>query len=248
MGCQSLFTPFIGATARGQIRVSGSFIIDGGIEVTLRRSARARRITLRVPRDGGPVVLTMPPRVAESQGRAFVQDKAGWIVRHVTERPVVRRPEHGKALPVEGRALTVTPAALRAARIEGDQLLVPQGRDPGPAAQALLKHLARARLAEACDRHAAALGRSFRAISLRDTRSRWGSCTSDGRLMFSWRLAMAPPEVLDYVAAHEVAHLAHMDHSPRFWAVVEQLFPHHAAQRRWLKTQGSELLLWQFRD
>ena len=228
--------------------MSGSFIIDGGIEVTLRRSTRARRMTLRVPRDGGPVVLTLPPRVAESQGRAFVQDKAGWIARHVTDRPVVRRPEHGTALPVEGRDLIVTPAPLRAARIEGDRLLVPQSRDPGPAAQALLKHMARSRLVASCDRHAAALGRPFRAISLRDTRSRWGSCTTDGRLMFSWRLIMAPPEVLDYVAAHEVAHLAHMDHSPRFWAVVERLFPGHAVQRRWLKTQGGDLLLWRFRD
>lgn len=228
--------------------MSGSFIIEGGIEVMLRRSSRARRMTLRVPRDGGPVVLTLPPQVAEAAGRAFASDKAGWIARHVTRRSEPSRVQHGSALPVEGRALTVMPAPLRAARIEGDHLLVPQGRDPGPAAQALLKHLARARLAEACDRHGAALGRSFRAISLRDTRSRWGSCTSDGRLMFSWRLAMAPPEVLDYVAAHEVAHLAHMDHSPRFWAVVERLFPGHAAQRKWLKTRGGDLLLWQFRD
>jgi predicted metal-dependent hydrolase len=91
----------------------------------------------------------------------------------------------------------------------------------------------------ACDRHAAALGRQPRALSLRDTRSRWGSCTHDGRLMFSWRLAMAPPEVLDYVAAHEVAHLAHMDHSPAFWAATARLMPDYARHRAWLRAHGA---------
>ena len=113
---------------------------------------------------------------------------------------------------------------------------------------AWLRVLAGTRLRAACDRHAARLGRSWRALVLRDTRSRWGSCTHDGRLMFSWRLAMAPPEVLDYVAAHEVAHLAHMDHSPRFWATVETLLPDHAPQRAWLKMQGGALMMWRFHD
>ena len=108
--------------------------------------------------------------------------------------------------------------------------------------------MAQARLAAASDRHAATLGRPFTAIALRDTRSRWGSCTADGRLMYSWRLAMAPPEVLDDVAAHEVAHLAHMDHSPRFWSVVETLCPGWPAHRRWLREHGGALQGWQFRE
>ena len=97
-------------------------------------------------------------------------------------------------------------------------------------------------LRAACDRHAAALGRSYQAIVLRDTRSRWGSCTSDGRLMFSWRLAMAPLAVLDYVAAHEVAHLRHMDHSPRFWAAVAGLVPDYAQHRDWLRRHDGRTL------
>jgi predicted metal-dependent hydrolase len=85
------------------------------------------------------------------------------------------------------------------------------------------------------------IGRPYSRITLRDTRSRWGSCTADGALMYSWRLAMAPPAVLDYVAAHEVAHLAQMNHSPAFWAVVARLVPGHAAPRRWLKLHGQTL-------
>ena len=84
-------------------------------------------------------------------------------------------------------------------------------------------------------------------IALRDTRSRWGSCTAQGRLMFSWRLAMAPDGVLDYVAAHEVAHLAHMNHAPAFWAEVGRLMPDWTARRDWLRRNGAALQAWQFR-
>ncbi|MFM2356655.1 MAG: hypothetical protein RLZZ528_2391, partial [Pseudomonadota bacterium] len=113
---------------------------------------------------------------------------------------------------------------------------------------AFLRVAARTRLNAACDRFAAALGRPYSRIALRDTRSRWGSCTQDGGLMFSWRLVMAPPEVLDYVAAHEVAHLAEMNHSDAFWSVVARLYPDHARQRRWLKAEGSLLHGYRFRD
>ncbi|RMD90830.1 MAG: M48 family peptidase, partial [Alphaproteobacteria bacterium] len=105
---------------------------------------------------------------------------------------------------------------------------------------------AREALAAACDRHAARLGRRYGRLSLRDTRSRWGSCSAEGNLNFSWRLVMAPPEVLDYVAAHEVAHLAEMNHSPAFWALVERLFPAHEAPRRWLRENGASLHRYRF--
>jgi hypothetical protein len=107
--------------------------------------------------------------------------------------------------------------------------------------------VARDRLAGACDDYAARLGKPYARITMRDTRSRWGSCTSDGALMFSWRLIMTPPEVLDYVAAHEVAHLAEMNHSPAFWAVVAQLCPGYAPLRDWLKREGGALQAIRFR-
>jgi hypothetical protein len=85
-------------------------------------------------------------------------------------------------------------------------------------------------------------------ITLRDTRSRWGSCTADGALMYSWRLILAPPSVLDYVAAHEAAHLVEMNHSARFWALVERLCPDWQAERAWLRREGAALQAWRFRD
>ncbi|MFV0301648.1 MAG: M48 family metallopeptidase [Paracoccus sp. (in: a-proteobacteria)] len=228
--------------------MTASFTTADGTQVILRRSARARRMTLRVARHGGDVVLTLPPRVSEAEGRAFAESKSDWLRRAVARLPLAQQVAAGVLLPVAGQGVVVTPARIRAARIEGAALLVPEGRPAGPVVQAFLKHRAQLALLDCCTCHAAALGRPYRAISLRDTRSRWGSCTLDGRLMFSWRLAMAPHEVLDYVAAHEVAHLAHMDHSPRFWAAVERLMPGYGSRRLWLRQQGDGLLAWRFRD
>ena len=225
-----------------------SFVIEGDLTVRLRRSARARRMVLRLPADGGDAVLTLPARASLAEGQAFARSRAGWLRQARVRQPLRQLVAAGAVLPVEGRSLLIAEHTQRAARIEDDRLLVPAGRPVAPVVRALLRHLAHQRLRLACDRHAAALGRPVRALSLRDPRSRWGSCTSDGRLMFSWRLAMAPPEVLDYVAAHEVAHLAHMDHSPRFWAAVARLMPDYAAHRSWLRRHGGDLLAWHFGD
>ncbi|MFB2531095.1 M48 family metallopeptidase [Paracoccus sp. p3-h83] len=219
---------------------------DPPLELTLRRSARARRFSLRVSRLDGRVMLTLPTRASEAEALAFARSKADWLRQMQAAAPVGRYLADGQMLPVEGVARRLTPAPLRVPRIEGEALLVPAGRDPGPVVQAWLRQLARTRLIAACDRHAARLGRRIAAVSLRDTRSRWGSCTHDGRLMFSWRLILAPPEVLDYVAAHEVAHLAEMNHSPAFWAVVARLMPDYARHRDWLRRHGAGLHAWQF--
>lgn len=145
--------------------------------------------------------------------------------------------------------LTLTPGAGRAVKLEGDSLLIPG--DPAQVATrvaAFLKIRARDRLAAASDHYSAALGRPYSSLTLRDTRSRWGSCTAEGGLMYSWRLIMAPPAVLDYVVAHEVAHLDQMNHSPAFWAVVTRLYPGYQTPRRWLKTQGQALHGYRFAE
>ena len=113
---------------------------------------------------------------------------------------------------------------------------------------AFLKHEARTALAPAVDHHAASLGVTPARLTLRDTRSRWGSCTARGDLMFSWRLIMAPPEVLDYVAAHEVAHLVEMNHSRAFWDTVARTCPGFEEPRRWLKQNAEALHRFRFRD
>lgn len=228
--------------------MGGTVILEDGTRVSLRRTARARRMTLRVSRRDGSVTLTLPPRLAESEALAFLDDRRHWLARARAGIEPPRRVDFGAVLPVEGRPRLLTPAPVRAPRVEGQALLLPRARPAAVTAAAFLRMLAQARLAEASDRHARTLGRRFTGLALRDTRSRWGSCTHGGRLMYSWRLAMAPPGVLDYVAAHEVAHLAHMDHSPAFWAAVERLFPGHEPQRQWLRQHGSSLHAWHFRE
>lgn len=223
-------------------------ILDDGTAVNLRRAVRARRLTLRVSRRDGTVTLTLPTRLPQAEALAFLQERRDWLSRALAGIELPQAVAFGAALPVEGRPLTLTPAPLRAPRVEGDALLLPGTRPAAVTAAAFLRTLAQARLTAASDHHAGRLGRRFTAITLRDTRSRWGSCTHEGRLMYSWRLAMAPPEVLDYVAAHEVAHLAHMDHSAAFWATVARLCPTFEQPRAWLRQNGATLQAWQFRQ
>jgi predicted metal-dependent hydrolase len=212
------------------------------LEITLRRSARARRFSLRVSALDGKVTLTLPPRAREAEAMAFARTQEDWLRAALTRISPGELVTMGSEIPFEGNLLRLAPGSGRALRVEGNQLLVPG--DPaqaGPRVAAWLKARARDRLAAASDHYAAQVGRKVTQVALRDTRSRWGSCSAEGRLMYSWRLILAPPRVLDYVAAHEVAHLVEMNHSPAFWAVVGRLFPGWQAQRAWLRGQGSQL-------
>lgn len=222
----------------------GVLILDGNppVEVALRRSGRARRLSLRISRLNGRATLTLPTWVPEREGLAFLRDREDWLRGHLAQVEPETALRFGGSVPFRGKPLRLVPGAVRRATLRHDTLLLPD--DPariGARVEAFLKLRARDALAQASDRHAATLGVGYDRITLRDTRSRWGSCSSAGRLMYSWRLVMAPPEVLDYVAAHEVAHLVHMDHSPRFWGVVETLFPDHRTCRAWLRTHGNSL-------
>ena len=217
------------------------------VDVTLRRTARARRFSLRVGSADGRVTLTMPLRARESEALGFLRAQEDWLRRALSRVAVGQVVGHGAVFPFAGQLLRIEQGAGRSVRIEGERLLVPgDAARVGARVRAWAMVQARDRLAEASDRYAGQLGRAYKGLALRDTRSRWGSCSSDGRLMYSWRLILAPPEVLDYVAAHEVAHLEQMNHSPAFWAVVDRLYPGWEAPRRWLKTQGSSLHAWQF--
>jgi predicted metal-dependent hydrolase len=218
------------------------------IQLQLRRSARARRISLKVGRIDGRVTLSMPPRVSEAEALAFAHDKADWI-RNVLPKapPTDLSPQFGGQLSVLGEQLTLTHGATRGVQRLDDLLLV-GGRESklGPLLAAYLRVTAHGALIEATTRYAHQIGCTFTGLALRDTKSRWGSCSPDGKLMFSWRLAMAPLAVLDYVAAHEVAHLAEMNHGPRFWALVRQICPEFSRHRAWLKRDGGHLQLIDF--
>lgn len=229
----------------------GEHILPGNppVALILRRSARARRISLRVSALDGRVTLTLPPGVPEARALDFAGQKADWLRRQLRDRPDTVPVTIGATLPLGGVPMRIVSAPGAGVRTEGGRLLVPGPAGTAPARlRAWLRARARDRLAEASDRHAVALGRTYARITLRDTRSRWGSCSARSGLSYSWRLIMAPPEVLDYVAAHEVAHLAEMNHSPAFWATVARLMPGHAAPRRWLRDNGASLHRYRFGD
>jgi len=221
---------------------------DPRVDVRLRVSAAARRFTLRLSPDGAGAVLTLPRGVSTSQARMFLLRQSDWLAGALARHPGRIAVGEGMALPVEGEEVTVVlaPGPRRAPVLADGQLLLSGPGAPGPRIAAFLKSRARDALVPAAQRYAAQLGREARAVSLRDTRSRWGSCSAAGRLSFSWRLAMAPPQVLDYVAAHEAAHLAEMSHAPRFWAVVEHLMPGYRPHRAWLKREGRRLHAFDF--
>ena len=221
------------------------------VEVHLKRSARARRFSLRVSRLDGKVTLSMPLRAREGEALAFLQGHEGWLRQTLQAMPDAGRTPVGLGglITVEGRELRLAPGTGRGIRAEEDQLLVPG--DPasvGPRVAAWLKVLARDRLARASTHYAGLVGRSYATLAIRDTRSRWGSCSPDGRLMYSWRLIMAPPAVLDYVAAHEVAHLVELNHSPAYWRVVSGICPDWKAHRAWLRANGNTLHRVRFQD
>lgn len=221
------------------------------IDIVMKRSARARRFSLRVSRLDGRVTLTLPARARESEAVRFLQAQEGWLRQTLSEMPEAAGEAVGigTLLPVEGRLLRLESATGRSVRVEGERLLVPG--DPaqaGARVAAWLRVLARDRLARDSAHFAGLVGRSYSRLTLRDTRSRWGSCAPDGALMYSWRLILAPPPVLSYVAAHEAAHLVEMNHSAAYWAIVTRICPGWKRERAWLRSEGQALHRWRFGD
>ncbi len=227
----------------------GQAVLPGNppVEITLRRSARARRVSLRVSALDGRVTLSMPKGMREREALAFAAQKGDWIRGHLARQDTPVAVGIGAPLMYLGAEVAVVAGAVRRAEWQGGALVVPDAPAmAAPRLRAFLKLDARRRLEEAVARYGRLAGRAPGRITLRDTRSRWGSCTSEGNLNFSWRLAMAPPEALDYVAAHEVAHLVEMNHSPAYWRVVADICPGYQAPRHWLKQQGARLHRFRF--
>ncbi len=206
---------------------------------------RARRFTLRLDpaRDGA--VLTLPPGVPAAETRSFLDAQRGWLAATMAKMGAALPVGPGMALPVDGVPRHLETAAVRAPRLVGETLHVP-AREPGRAVAAWLKLRARDRVEPMAQAYADALGRRIASVSFRDTRSRWGSCSAGGRLSFSWRIAMAPPEVQRYLAAHEAAHLVEMNHSARYWAVLGGLLADPATPRAWLRREGRALQRYRF--
>ena len=224
-----------------------SLVSDCGKLVTVRLQVnpRARRLILRIDPKNGEAVAVAPSTRQLKKAAAFARSKLSWIVEQQNiqkKQPI----NEGAIIPLRGQPCLITAkGAKRMPKlIEGDRLVLQlPGAPETLAARAIryLKRAAKADLLEAVERHAATLGVKPGTISIRDTRTRWGSCSASGNLSFSWRLVMAEPDILDYVAAHEVAHILEMNHSPAFWAQVERTFPNWKQAKNWLRTNGDQL-------
>jgi predicted metal-dependent hydrolase len=216
--------------------------------VRVRRHRQARRYTLRIHSATREVLLTMPPRGSLKQAREFAQKHGGWIAARLERMPELTPFTHGTLLPLRGvdHRIEHRPGSRGTVWVEphGEQsMLCVAGEAPHVARRVrdFLKREAKADLEAASRRAAAALGIAVKRVSIRDQSSRWGSCSTTGVLSYSWRLIMAPPFVLDYLAAHEVAHLIEMNHSRRFWRVVEGICPDLARAKTWLDANGTNL-------
>ncbi len=212
--------------------------------VTVTRLARARRLTLRIDATTGTVAVSAPPHVADRDIHAFLDRQHAWLADRLARLPDRVPFQDGAVVPVLGldRRITHRPQARSLARIDGETIVV--GGDPdliAPRVTRLLKATARDEITALAHPLAARIGRPIAGIAIRDTRSRWGSCTAKGQLNFSWRLVLAPDWVLAYLVAHEVAHLREMNHGPRFWALCRELYPDLTAAKAWLKAHGTGL-------
>jgi predicted metal-dependent hydrolase len=217
-----------------------------GAPVAIRVSPKARRLSLRVDAAARGVELVLPRRFSPETALDFVSSHRGWIAARIAAMPAPRSLGEGARVPVFGvphrvrRELDPTAPPVTIAegeiRVRGDPIHLPRRVRDHLTALAKRDFAARARAV------AARIGKSVARVGVRDPKSRWGSCSSKGALSFSWRLVFAPEAVIDYVVAHEVAHLVEMNHGPRFWRLVATLVPEVEKPRAWLRRHRLELL------
>jgi predicted metal-dependent hydrolase len=225
-------------------------VFDGMVyPVRLKRHRQARRYTLRIQAATREVILTMPPRGTLREAESFAQKHGAWIAARLGRLPKPVPFVHDVVVPVRGVLHRIAHRYGARGTVwteidgKGERLLCVAGQAAHIDRRVadFLRREAKRDLEAASLRYARALGLAVRRVMVRDQSSRWGSCSTTGMLSFSWRLILAPSEVLDYLAAHEVAHLLEMNHSARFWRLVQQICPHHQSAKAWLDAHGADL-------
>jgi predicted metal-dependent hydrolase len=221
------------------IEINGKAVV-----LSFRRNARCRRMVLRLTPDGAGVAITLPLRASVAEALRFVENSKDWIIKTMAARAPTVAFSDGQCVSYKGLPHTIratggkrglVSCADTSIIVPGDHAHVPRRLRDWFSAQA------KSELTFASQAYAAAMGVKFRRLTLRDQNTRWGSCSASGDLSYSWRLILAPPHVLDYVAAHEVAHLKEMNHGPRFWRLVITHCKTAKESRRWLREHGREL-------
>jgi len=228
--------------------VASELVVNGqAVPLTFKRNARAKNIILKMDPKNGGAIVTLPSYARESEGLRFARSKIDRIAKRLAVLPQAVPFAAGTIVPLLGvdHMIRHRSDARGTAWIEEGEIHV-AGKPEFLARRTadFLKKTAREEIVPRAEAYARQVERKLGRITLRDTRSRWGSCAANGNLSFSWRLVLAPVEVLDYVVAHEVAHLVHHNHSPAYWAVVRELVPEADGLRRWLKTNGPRLHLY----
>ena len=235
--------------AKPKIPASTTIEIDGTpVSVSVRVNARARSYRLSIPHAKGPV-LTLPPHGKWTEAEAFLLRHRNWLAARLHRAPEAASFGHDGVVPLRGVDHRIVGTGrirgrVEVAEMDGERVLLVPG-EPAHQARRLtdwLKDEAQADLAERTAIHAARLGVMVKSVKMRSQSSRWGSCSSSGNINYNWRLVLAPPFVLDYVAAHEVAHLVEMNHSAAFWATVKRTLPDMEKGRAWLKAHGRQLM------
>lgn len=219
-----------------------------GIAARLSVNPRARRLSIRIDARAGEAVLIAPSERKLPDVVAFARTKASWMRERLAERPHGTPLAPGAAVNLFGEPVRlVATGGAGAARLTEDAegpVIASGGEGEAFARRVenLFKRVARETLQARTDVHLLALGQRPVRMSIADPKSRWGSCSPHNRsIRYSWRVIMAPPAVIDYLAAHEVAHLVHADHSPAYWSVVQRLVGDHRPHRKWLRDNGPAL-------
>jgi len=219
-------------------------IPPGEISYTVRRSSRALRVRVNVHAHTG-VEVVLPERAPERAAAAAVKELRPWIERRLDEarEALETITARGATLPYLGTPLELMPQAGRSrVHRQGGRLLVPAG-DARPALERFYRRAARSEIAARLDRATALAGSTYSGLAIRAQRTRWASCSPRGQMSFNWRLLLAPERVLDYVVWHEVCHLEILDHSPRYWRLLERHWPGYREDRDWLRRNGATLVL-----
>lgn len=218
------------------------------VPLKIVENARARRLTLRIATGGQGLRVTVPPSVPDAEIQRFLERHQGWLEEKYRKYPPDALVRPGIRLPLRGKPhrivhVEASRGLATATVLDGEPvLLVPGAIEHLPRRVAdFLKREAKTHIEPLVATHTATVGRRAKAIRYKDTSSRWGSCTADGVLSFSWRIMMAPSPVINYLVAHEVAHLREMNHGPRFWKLCTELCPDTERCRDWLKRNGTAL-------
>lgn len=215
------------------------------VGVTVRRSRRARRLYLRIDPVHADIELILPRGVGLQEGLRFANEKRAWLAGRLAAIPARTPFADGITIPLLGEAVTIRhrPDTLRGVERAGSELLVAGASEHvARRVRDWLKAQARSELSARSRICASRVGRDVARVRISDPKSRWGSCSARGGLAYSWRLVLAPPHVMDYVVAHEVAHLIEHNHGRRFWKLVEALVEGAEPAKAWLRHNGNVLL------